>query len=1153
MANILVVPRIFEAELAIRNDVVGNLPPGVPANSFPTALRWRVHPDLGFPRAPFKVFRRPFTTDANRAPLNQGSTNVTGSAIIEWGRIPAMQVDLTASPSAGSSLTLQALDERGDIILGETVTVNSVKNVRLRTPNICALQVTGNGTVSSLSGFTMTVFVNSPGWELIEITGLPVEKEQAPDAVYNCDLQGHPATLKSGIEAARDRLNIGAALYVGPAATDPSGKPAPSWPAPPVQQVIDEVAKGDESPIAMILEMLGKVDPVSLAGTQAGFRREFRGTGLRQPGGPIPSDTAANRVRLASMMLLSAAVDSWTALALGFGTTDFPTQLIGPVSGVVVAPREPAPAFDYMITADYELPGGLKATLAACAAPPRFKVQPPVPLTASTLRRHRPLNLDGPAGADISLNWTRLPRQAPPQGYAFAIRQGGAAPEVLNQPRQGVGFVPYIPARRPDGDLANEITAFYVDQYRQQPIAGTRADTYLAAGTDVFGRWSTWSTVDNTAMPDPPATPRILDTKFQLNVSAATGHSIPADITVDFLWDWQDRTPAKFEFAGSFFPGTTPPVSPPAGFQRTPTGPAGSTIVVTIPAAGPIVVAGGGSAVQLPAESGDGDNRRYRLTVPNVTADFTSTSRLRYVLFARASEAVNPSLFSPFTAPSATEAIDPLPPSVPVTAPDIHWAALPDASGIARARIKFPPASFAAGYVVYEARESGIRTAAGLPAAPNDTLLQRAVAVAAAAEATAAKDAFTRVNTKLLPSAEAEVEVPGTSTSFFVYKVAAMSAEQVESPLSRGVLVAVPRRITPGTPTIRARVDPATSGVRIAVEPGPGSPPAGIALFRVNATNPPPFVDYMGPAIVEPADSRWHFFNGAFNLSDVVEPSWRPYYYRAVAVGPDDPANGTRSGRSKAAGPVSVFVPPTNPPELRDLVVSSIDDTLLQVTFISRAEVTKSPAGVHRVQLFSIDDPEGRPVESVLAEAELPAIGKLTSPEPPQTPGVILRGERDGAGRYLYVAVVNRAGKDLLVRMTDPASRSTELRAPMPAAPAEPPDLANLTASIVRGKPSSKLTISVQSSAPIKPMDKGAYVLEFIGTGPGVRTVLARSELNTIQTAPQTGQLFRSGPGPDRRFTYSLVLTSLPSSVNSVTARLTDPDGLKTELSVSLQ
>jgi hypothetical protein len=1152
VANIFVLPHVFESEIAVRTDLLGALPANVPPNSFPTAIRWRIHQDLGFSRVPFKVFRRPSGFAVGRTELNIPITTIAGATVLEWGRIPLIEVRFNAAPTTGGGLSFQAVDDRGKPILGERVQISSAIQVRLRAPGICAIQATGSGSISNAVGVKIADLANDTRWELIEIVGLPVKNGQVSASVYDSGplTQGHPAALKPGFEAAKDRLNIALTLYRPPPATDPSGGAAPAWPAPPIDQILTETAIGANSPLGTVLQMLGAVDTQSLSLTQANFEREFKGAGLRQPGGPLPADSASGKVKLASMVLLSAATDIWTAIALGFGATDFPTQQTDPPSGVAVAPHAFSPAFDYMVTADYTLLLGIKITIGAIACPPRFPTIPPTPFEAHVLRRHRPLTRDQAAGADVALTWNRLPRQIPPQGYALGIRQGGGAPQVLNQPRKGVGFIPYVPARRPDGDLTNEAKAQFIDFFRSQPVTGTRTDIYLAAATDIFGRWSTWSTVAQPASPDPPALPHILDAKFQLNVSAVVGRAIPATLLIDFLWDFQDRSPSTVEFRGEFASTGISTGAVPAGFQHIPGGPPDPPVIVTIPLSGPPTVTGGGSAVELPAQPDDGESRRYRLTVIGLTADFTPVSRLSYAVFARASEAVSPTLFSDFTPAFLTQTRDPLPPTVPPLVPQIHWAALPDASGTARGHITFAAATAAAGYVVYEARESAIRTAAGLPASTDGDLEARAAEVLLAAETPAALDTFTRVNTSLLPTPEAEVELPGTSTALFVFKISAMSAEQVESPLSNTVLVAVPQRITPGTPRLRARPK-AGGGVEIVVEPGPGSAPVGISLFRVNATSPPPDVDSMGPPVFAPGDAAWQVSGGIFRLTDPVIPSWRPYFYRAVAVGPDDPDHGRRSGRSKAAGPVDVFVPPSTPPDLTALTQTVTPDNLVQTTFRSSADTKRSPIGAHHLSVSTIDLSGGVPVEHLQADADLPDIAPLTPPVP-EAPGQILRGTRDAAGRFLYEVFVPKGDTDLRVRLVDPAGRASELRAPLTTASPQPPDLQDLKANVTVGFPSSTLRASVRSSAPTGKPPTGAFLLELIGAGPAGKRLLARATLDSIGTAPGTGKFVRSGPGPDHRFTYSIILNIGPLRLTVVAARLTDPNNLRTELSVSV-
>src|SRR5215831_7075516 len=92
VANVFVLPHVFESEIAVRTDLLGALPANVPPNSFPTAIRWRIHQDLGFPRVPFKVFRRPFGFAVGRTVLNIPVTTIAGGTVLEWGRIPLMEV-----------------------------------------------------------------------------------------------------------------------------------------------------------------------------------------------------------------------------------------------------------------------------------------------------------------------------------------------------------------------------------------------------------------------------------------------------------------------------------------------------------------------------------------------------------------------------------------------------------------------------------------------------------------------------------------------------------------------------------------------------------------------------------------------------------------------------------------------------------------------------------------------------------------------------------------------------------------------------------------------------------------------------------------------------------------------------------------------------
>src|SRR5262245_19234642 len=115
-------PRLFDADVAIRTEA-----PNVPAQKRAAALRWRVSPRIGLPRAPFKVFQRPRASPLPYlpaiTPLFKGPLRLTGQTSIDWGAVPAMEVTIEARPDANQKLVFQALDDRQQPIPGETVTL----------------------------------------------------------------------------------------------------------------------------------------------------------------------------------------------------------------------------------------------------------------------------------------------------------------------------------------------------------------------------------------------------------------------------------------------------------------------------------------------------------------------------------------------------------------------------------------------------------------------------------------------------------------------------------------------------------------------------------------------------------------------------------------------------------------------------------------------------------------------------------------------------------------------------------------------------------------------------------------------------------------------------------------------------------------------
>jgi hypothetical protein len=1112
----------------------------------PISLRWRAASQIGLPRVPFEVWRRPLTQPGpqRNLPIN---VTVTTQSTIRWGGLPLIDLEFDAIPATNSSLTLLALDDFLAPIVGEQVSVNTSRRVRLHTPNICALRVTGNGKLSNFVVTTMEDFANDGGWELIETVGLPFHLNETPEKDYDSREQGFPWLPKSGLEAARDRLTIGLLMALSPSSLAPDGLPAPDWPRPDLDELMTLMCKNADSPLQLVHEMLAAVDPSSFEKAQIHYRHSLPTKGFGQPGTGISSEPGEAMLAVSPLVLLSAATDSWTALSLGFGTTTFSPRW-NEDTNAAEPKRLLRPTFDYMVSATYHLPFGFKTNLAAIASLSRTLPVAPLAFTAQRYHRHRPFLRDASYGEDAELRWLRLPRAVTPHGYAVAVRPGGGAPEVLNEKQTSTSFTPFLPAQRTDGDLDEEALVHFIDTMRSVPFTGSRTDTYLAAALDVFGRWSDWRVTDHTLDASAPLRPQLLGAKFNLNVPAASARIIPADLQFELVWDWEDRSPQEIQLAGVFYdPTSTPPVAPPNGLQRRMGGPLFPMPSIHFSAAGiPSLSAGVGTVTELSPQPDDGEIRRYQVVLTGYTADFTSRSRLAYAIYARGLERVNPAVLSDFCPPALARVNDPLPAVVPVIPPVINWTALPDATGTARARLTFPSIPYAVGYIVYEASETALRELAGLEA-PNGSLITRATEVLAIATTPAAVDAFSRVNRQPVTAPVAEVSLPSTVDGLYLYTVASVTAENIESARSAPALVAVSHRITPGAPRLQARVG--AGGVHIRVEGVPGPPIAGVALFRTSSQILVSELDLMGPPIVEMDSPAWTVMDNVFTLIDTALPSWRPYYYRAVAFGPNDPSNGRLPGRSVASGVIDVMIPPSDPPDLQaieQLVLTN--GALVRIRVRSLAETRVTPLGVHGIEFLTVNTSTPIPVQTRHAASPLNLIGTLASP-PVETVGIVTRGARDGDGRWLYESYVPTGDAEVIVRLMNPLGRVTEQRAVLSTTPPGP-DLTGLDASAIN----NLLNVRVLSKAPITVPIVGAFQLDLFDITGGANTLLASAKLHNIGTTPVVGSFWRSGPDADERHTYSITLNITPGSVNRVRVRLTmtEPFGDFSELEDSV-
>ncbi|MCB9235564.1 MAG: hypothetical protein H6581_28165 [Bacteroidia bacterium] len=1135
--------------------------------SQPIALRWRVHPDLGFPREPFKVFRRHWDSippPSALSPLNA----VYANQVVGWGNIPLIDFFVHVVPTAGNPCTLQALDEHQEAIFGETVTVSGGGGtVRMHHPNICSFRITGSATLSNFKGLSMQDYARDTKWDLIEEVGLPYKLNEVVMPTYDARLQGKPTDLKPGHLAAHDRLLIGLAFSESPNPLTAASDPTPPWNPPTPADVMAEI-RAPGVALKLITDMLDSVDPNLFVGNQADYSVDIPNDGISQEGGAASSEPSEFGVPVGSMFLLGAATDIHPSLALGFGTTDFPDPVFKQLKFLMPA-RAFQLQYDYMVMVPYLLPFGMKVDVAALGSP--SIAEPPAPggMSASTYQRNRGIDLDDQEREDVRVEWNRQPRYISPHGFYVGIIEGANPPVFLNAKRDsGAGFIPILPASRPDGDLESEANVTYIDTNRIVPFTGSRTDRYEVAVQDVFGRFSDWATVDHSLSPKGPDIPALLEVKILLDMATVAGRSVGASLQIDLVWDWEDRGPKQIQLRGKFFTGDDPGPAP-AGMQKSSGGPAGVTATLTFsqPLGGgqnelPVLAGSPGTVAILPPESGDGEAVRYRVTLEGFTMDFSAVSRLYYAVYARAAEKVNPAVFSGSSAGLSTVIVDPLPADPPVVSPDLRWTALPDANGYARYKVAFPAQPYASGYLIYEATEAAMRNAAALGAPADELLTTRVLDLQGLPFAGDIIDTFSRMTRDPLPSPEIEVSLPGSVDGIYAYNFSTVTAENIESTRSNTIYIAVPRRFTPGAPSLQVRQGETEGSVNIQLEAGAGSPPASMELYRTRSSLLSLAVNKMGPPIIERTDPSWvkTAQNGDavasgndaavfFKVEDSVNPSWFPYYYRGIAWGVNDPVNGIYPGRSASSPVVHVLIPPADPPDLEPITVDeSTDGSLWKISFRSKAEWRLPPAGPHKLSVQTVDRTGTTPSYTEHLSIDLPKVEELTG-APTEVAGQVYRHSRDGDGRWQYDVWFAKGDTHVTVILTDPLQRRSVVKAELvpPVPVAVPPDLVDVSFNRFL----FWLTIHFKSACSIAPPfdPGGGFVVETFDSDSEPWHLFNMARLHQIGTSGGLGQFKRSAtPDGDGRYSYQITRCVWFRTVHEVAVRITSSDGLVTEL-----
>src|SRR5690348_14542868 len=193
------------------------------------SLRWALNPVIGFPRAPFRVWRRerkeePTTPVAGAQPRTAPATVPLSTPVIE--------IRFHADPQGGS-LLVEGLGPNGNVLPGQRLGFTAAGDGRLRHPGITALRLTGHGQISAIGAIGASDYANRPDWQLFEVVGFPYRKGEIATPDYDPVPQGraNPTPSLDGVDAALARLQTGQLMQQMPPPPG-AGLAQPTWKFP---------------------------------------------------------------------------------------------------------------------------------------------------------------------------------------------------------------------------------------------------------------------------------------------------------------------------------------------------------------------------------------------------------------------------------------------------------------------------------------------------------------------------------------------------------------------------------------------------------------------------------------------------------------------------------------------------------------------------------------------------------------------------------------------------------------------------------------------------------------------------------------------------------------------------------------------------------
>lgn len=740
----------------------------MPENTSPVGLRWNMHPQFGFPRQPFKVWRRlqDYSNVAIQIKSNIKDT-INGSLNYQWPNGELYIVAVTAVVNAGQGLTVYPLDRNFQRIPGKEKQLTATGTVTIKTPFINAIEVDGTGTVTGVQGVSQSTYVGLADWQQIQNVGLPLPTGVVGGLGYNGDNQGFLPTVITARNAALTRLALGAMYQQPIPPTGDAAVPDPVWSVPSPIGYLNDLGTPANGTLQMITDCLTNCDDNSTnpLKRQPLYSVTQQISGIHQVG-QTPGDPAIVNIPVVGSCILAATTNSFASLALGFGTYDFvinaqPVKPIESIKAVGGKSGNLAGAatydhanlwasggnrnhnYDYMVTAsyvirpfeDFSIPFLDDLTkiyeFAALGDERALPVAPPLVENISLLL-NRPMVPDGGGSETVKLRWAK-PLSG--QSYALLSSYGDGSVRVLNTPYafQYNAYMPFntsVPANvstNQDPDDADHFIKVLSDE--PIPFRGSELHKYFVAGIDVFSRWSSFTTSLHTANSIAPLIPALVSAKLTPPADPVAGQAImQCTLEIEIAWDWQDRSPDTIELSGGFFQADLIPSGiAPAYFSLGTSDVTSPTIKLTFADRGsndPWDVAVTSSLGVISIEDlspHDSQMVKYRLMLNNITVAFPAGApyEVAYAIYARAIEKVrlnNPAVSSlgewgPWISqPIVANMNDPRPPEVVYLPADIQYTAVPDVTKLGRGTLTWASASGATGYHVWEANETAVRT-----------------------------------------------------------------------------------------------------------------------------------------------------------------------------------------------------------------------------------------------------------------------------------------------------------------------------------------------------------------------------------------------------------------------------------------------------------